>query len=859
VHLLSILLAVTFLLIMDPFASVPVPGRVPETVPPSARADLPAVGGEASRGEAPLPWHIDGALHQDSPSEISEADPPSEDLNERTVPNDPDAVPDDEGTTLLPGPALPVDDTRIPSPVDSTVPHEDIRPVSPVTSDQTPGEMEAAPEADPQTGSGEGERPATMPLPVLDESDLNPAADPLSRAQPGAPPGAHPRAQPGAPPGAHPRGETVPDDAQPASVSTPDRSVSEEPPERQATVMREPAPDTTGALCSREGPFGLKAACYRYPDQLLQTPWHECKQVLEEGRFADLQPVLNRLYQARLDTGFPNAPGYAALLVRAAYRIMGTGDLKTARLLGQSAYDLAPDFYPVSVFMSRLARQDEWKEWRNVLQWQWISTKQRCSLFRWQYSFIGKVFLLFLLTVAAAFLFLAPYFLTRYGKLFLHAMQESMKPGLPGRAQLGALLVFGVTALVLLPGFLWIVVLAGFLTGRYFRFWEKSVFIGFLLFLAVSPFTLHQAARFLSPLPEASQVLSGALQGTWNAARDRDMERALRKYPDSDDLLLTHALVEKRRGNYEQASSILGDALEMFPDHGAMWNNMGNLHGILGDLGAAKDAYGKSIHQDPGVASPHYNLSLLLRREFSFIGGGREFQKARHLDASRVEDFSYVSSQNPNRFFMDENPSLASCWRFAMDRDEVYEQNAEALWSLSGSGIPLAWAPWAFLSSVLAFLLLTWKRRRRQDPLRCGGCGVIICETCQSGTSMTKMCTQCYQALYLRKSVPKEKRTLQIRKMARIRTARTRKLLLLNLTLPGLGFSILRDRVPGFLFLFLFLYLTLAALFWERLMPLPVIAWEPGGAKGLYVFAAFILVLYTAVQVRFLSLLRSGR
>ena len=48
----------------------------------------------------------------------------------------------------------------------------------------------------------------------------------------------------------------------------------------------------------------------------MEPLWAQCLTVLEDGSIAPLRSSLNRLYEAKLDTGFRNMPDYATLLVR---------------------------------------------------------------------------------------------------------------------------------------------------------------------------------------------------------------------------------------------------------------------------------------------------------------------------------------------------------------------------------------------------------------------------------------------------------------------------------------------------------------------------------------------------------------
>jgi len=304
---------------------------------------------------------------------------------------------------------------------------------------------------------------------------------------------------------------------------------------------------------------------------------------------------------------------------------------------------------------------------------------------------------------------------------------------------------------------------------------------------------------------------------------------------------------------------ILQRAVERFPAAGGLWNNLGNLLAFQGDLNAAKEAYARSIRLDPVIASPHYNHSQLLRREFSFIEGGRVFQEARRIDPGRVDYFAYIHSLNANRFFMDEGPSRSSCWHYAFAAAGRGDPFAENLWALAGSGVPLDWAPWAFGGLAMAFLLLLGAGGGARRPVCCSGCGLVVCDKCHSGTAVTKMCTQCYQALYEGRVIPMERRSLQIRKMARHRSSRYRRLLLANVLFPGVGLSLCEERIHGMLYFLLFLFLALAGWGWRGILVSPVVVWEGGGAAVSLPILGGALLVYILAQVQFIRAIRAGR
>jgi len=605
--------------------------------------------------------------------------------------------------------------------------------------------------------------------------------------------------------------------------------------------------------------LGLTGGRYRYPEQLLEPHWSECLKALENGSTSSLRSSLNGLYEAKLDAGFRNMPGYATLVIRQAYRLADQQDIAEARLLGEAAYNLAPEYYPVSRSLSRLAWSDPVLGLSKYLHWKRLSLKQQLGDFLWQFTTVGKVFGLLLMGLYVFFLFLGPYLLGRYARVSLHFIQERIPGGSFGMAAVAALLLVTVLVLVFLPGPFWATVFLGFLSGRFARRWEKTWFCLFLLFWATSPWVFNQTVCFFSPLSDATKALHQCVQGDWNAGGEEALGAGVERYPDSMALSLTRALVEKRRGEYEQAERILKKALKEHPQEARLWNNVGNLYAIQGNLEDAKAAYRKAILYGNGSAAPHYNLSQLLRMEFSFLRGAQEFQAARKIDAKRVDYFIYIHSENPNRFFMDEEPPKIALWNYASYRDSETDRAAGDLWRSTAAGIPLEQTPWVFLVLIGVYVLFVSRRRRGQEPFGCSACGQIVCGKCDTGAEVGGLCSPCYQALYQRENIPRERRHEQIRKMARFQSRRSRRLLILNLLLPGVGFSLLEERPQGTLILFGFLLLTLVGMFWSAMLPVPMTVWETGFSVLRILSIVLLIVLYVVVQHRFLAKVRARR
>jgi hypothetical protein len=157
------------------------------------------------------------------------------------------------------------------------------------------------------------------------------------------------------------------------------------------------------------------------------------------------------------------------------------------------------------------------------------------------------------------------------------------------------------------------------------------------------------------------------------------------------------------------------------------------------------------------------------------------------------------------------------------------------------------------------YVLFISRRRSGQEPFACSACGRVVCGKCDLGAEVGGLCSPCYQALYQRENIPRERRHEQIRKMARYQSRRSRRLLMLNFVMPGLGFSLLDEKPQGMFILFGFFFLLLAALFWGAMLPVPMTVWETGGHALRILSFVVVIFFYWFVQRMFFAKIRARR
>ncbi len=628
--------------------------------------------------------------------------------------------------------------------------------------------------------------------------------------------------------------------------------------------MSIPAPDPGAALepLAAEGrESGRSAGAFRYVEDVLRGPWRAVLNALEESSPDSLQNALNRLYEAKLDSGFPSSPRFAVLLLRQAYRFLDGGHADTARLLGESALNLAPHFAPTERFLALAAAKGSPRSLPDTLRRRIASWKSQVTDFHWQYRTAGKVLLLLFGGLYGLLLLQGPYALVRYGPLAAHRLREGLRLERAGGVLLVAGALLALLGAFVLVGPLWTVVSVHFCLGPYARRWERSLFLVLLSVWVFSPWIARATVRQLQPPPAVAAALYAIEKGEWDRTADEALQHALATRPESVDVLWAAALVEKRTGRYREAETHLRRALELSPRNGALWNNLGNLLAFSGRTEEAKGAYERSIECEPGLAEPHYNLSQILRREFSFLKGAAAFQEARRIDPVKTDYFVYIHSPHPNRFYMDVGPGTLRIWRHALSTPSDIRQSAEDLWNLTGARISSRLSGLLAAIFLAAYGIFILPGRLRAGAYRCHTCGSIACSYCQPIPSARHTCNPCHQVLYQRSEIPREHRQKQLGRMARYGRRRGRAAFAANLFLPALGQAVLQDRPAEAVRFCLFTLAVVLVVGWKAVLPSPGWPWELGrSVDGAWLAACFLLLAcYGLLQRRFLRRTASGR
>lgn len=85
-------------------------------------------------------------------------------------------------------------------------------------------------------------------------------------------------------------------------------------------------------------------------------------------------------------------------------------------------------------------------------------------------------------------------------------------------------------------------------------------------------------------------------------------------FPYNPDALHLLAFICHRQDRHAEASELLGRYLRLCPEDAEAHNNLGNTMVLLGNVEEAEVCYRRAIALNPGHASAHKNLCMLLRK-----------------------------------------------------------------------------------------------------------------------------------------------------------------------------------------------------------------------------------------------------
>jgi tetratricopeptide (TPR) repeat protein len=561
---------------------------------------------------------------------------------------------------------------------------------------------------------------------------------------------------------------------------------------------------------------------------------------------------LERLSQYRLDRGAANLSIVACFLIRASKRFLQEGNTTAAHAYAEYAITIAPDYPPAYTHMA-LVRWNENRLRVDVLV-EGLCGYLKATLTNYVATAVPLTTILLLLLFSllctiAAFAMVSLY---KYFKLFVHDLGHVLPAPLPRHfalccALLALCLPLFLGCGIIITALCWLVVLFLYHSRR-----EQQLIVMFALFFLLSPLLIQVIAQLVTT--HTSEAFYHAYQVTnenWGEETESMLARRTDAHPDDAESLFALALLHKREGRIREAQQLYTRLLDQDPSDCRVWVNLGNTYLAEKKHDQAIAHYTRSIELCPDGVVGHYNLSRVQLLEYLFAESNKNFNRAKQLDADRVDQFLHSYSPNRNRLVVDQVSPVSAYWHRTFAGSDAQERLSAQLWNHFFRGISYRYRYGVVVLVLLFVALLCIDRQTSRLSIACEYCGCAVCRKCKRLVLEHRLCKQC-AAIFKSANDIMISVSRKEEQVASIERYQGRKIFagkLLSVLLPGTGHLLVDHPVRGTAMLFLYFLLLSKLLFWNAILVNP---WQ------MITGPAYLSILLVAIPLIILYLYALG-
>jgi len=413
-------------------------------------------------------------------------------------------------------------------------------------------------------------------------------------------------------------------------------------------------------------------------------------------------------------------------------------------------------------------------------------------------ALLGNGYFFVIITTVLTFVLIGACLLAKYIPHILNDLSIGTNNELPPFG-----LKLWVALIVLVPvffdaGILWFVLWWFIVLWGYLNVIERRIAFVFISMIFMSSWISHVGAGFMT---YSQTGVNREMFSLGHAVGTPGDSIALVSWIKGDtadaEPMNIQALAEIKKGNRQEAVSLLSRALDLEPNNNRYYNHLGITLAGMGRNNEAIKAFQNAITLEPGNAVYHYNLSRLHQAAYNLYEAEQSIQKASKIDPARVRVFLNQEEQAHDYSYISEHiPVMRQVARQMRPSGEL-TLAADAMWN---SVLGLFQRNKAMYISLVAFLVLFLLGHIPEEKFtkRCSRCGNLYYVGKTSGSGYP-MCLQCH---WLETKAKKQMNSVQTGKAEEIKqyrvrnAARTQKL---ELILPGLG-SIVANKDPKGIF-----------------------------------------------------------
>jgi len=531
--------------------------------------------------------------------------------------------------------------------------------------------------------------------------------------------------------------------------------------------------------------------------------WPQATAAIDAGDIESAFKKANELTDVGKQYGIKNYPVYAESAAALARQATLRGN-KLAADWGNRVSDQLDPRSPAVAFLKAdtAAQQQLWaralptvaRGYTNVL------AKYRATLLsRSDFAVVLIAALAITVIVFALALFI------RYGRAMAHDFRESLSRWTTG----GAVTVLAV-ALLFLPIFVWLgpVWLIFYWLAIFFGYagpTERVLIVVLALLIAIAPIALDLTAHWIAGVdsPVVLSAIASDEQSYYPEALHR-LQEVVNIEPNSATLHMLLGNLLLQDGSEQDAAAHYRRSIELRDNAGAHVN-LGNLHFLDNDFGAAINEYQRSEQLNAHLAIAFYNHSIASGEMYRFDDQARELDQAKRIDRAGIER---IISNPPSQKIVMYRPPIDEAW--AVSNTVARKGTARTLFGSYSWFDPLVSAAnpitlGGALAAVFAPLLFL-KRRRAGFAGSCIKCGRTFCHRCKSARESTTYCTQCIHIYLKRDGVSVATKRSKLEEVGEHQSGMLRRNRLFATILPGSAHLLEGRTIAGIIGLFLFAF-----------------------------------------------------
>ena len=567
----------------------------------------------------------------------------------------------------------------------------------------------------------------------------------------------------------------------------------------------------------------------------------------KEDRLSINREELDKIYQYKLDNGIKNLSNFSAFLLRSSEKLIRQGKFEKAVEYSEYAQMLSPSYPPAYTNLGKAY----WAKNRFFIFSMIEGWFKSFSAILTNYNFSVFIFANFLLFFLVSFLLVIAVFsilsLYKYFKLFIHDMGHVF----PSTFPLTLIVLWGIFLFsipfffhisIFLIFFFWLLLLFIYHSRK-----EQQIIIVYALFLLLSPFLIQLISNSLvTSSTGVFQQIYQVNEGNWDGETEEKLVKWTANHPSDVDAVFSLGLIKKRKGEYGEAERSYKKVLEVDSDYYRALCNLANVLLAMGKVDMAIESCKRCLEINQASVEGCYNLSRVYLSKYMFSESNESFNRAKELDAKRVDYYSKIYSENANRAVIDLTIPLSMFWEETFKPAEEKRLFSSYIWDRLFKGIPFSYW-YSVLFIFLVFVCLIFINRNEFGfAVSCEYCGVAVCRRCRRLIYENYLCQQCAGIFK-----GKGEHTASVKgkegKMIQIEKYQKRSIIIgkiLSMILPGAGHLWSGHPFRGSVVLFFFFFILLGLVFSNGIVVNP---WQLSHTRSygdILVFGSLLCVLY---------------